>query len=215
MNRQMLATIDPTFAPGGVHAATVVLPVSPAGMSCTAELWLSVDGVTKAATSGAIAFTSTGSNQSIGMSVTMPATVNSYIVYLDIKSGGILIGAYHASESVVIASAPLGLVCHLDGITQFNGSSDYILVTDSPDFSVPTTGALTICFWMKPDVLDFLNTAPGTGGGFINFFNKLTYIPHALGEWTFRIYNKTGSTVPNRISFNVFNQTLGAGVGFT
>jgi len=105
MNRQIAIMEDPTFAPGSTHSATIDITVEPAGMSCTAELWLTANGVAVAATSGAVPFTSTGAEQSINVSVTMPSTspTNGYAVYLDIVSGGVLIAAYEASEKVGIA----------------------------------------------------------------------------------------------------------------
>jgi len=103
---QVLMIEDPAFAPGSTHTATVSVPVSPAGMSCTAELWLSADGVTKAASSGAVPFTSTGAQQSISLVITMPAMSPSggYAVYIDIVSDGVLVGSYQAIENVSVGA---------------------------------------------------------------------------------------------------------------
>ena len=91
-----------TFQPGSTHIANVNLTVMPVGMECTAEVWLTRDGVQTAATSGLIAFTSTGARQQIQMPVVMPALPGEYLVYLDIASGGSLIDAFEASEHVTV-----------------------------------------------------------------------------------------------------------------
>ena len=95
---------DPVFVAGSTHTATASLIVSPAGLACTAELWLTKDGgATKAASSGQVPFTSAGVTQSIVLPVTMPPGVGfSYAVLLDIESGGEILGAYQATENVVI-----------------------------------------------------------------------------------------------------------------
>ena len=91
-----------TFQPGSTHIANVNLTVMPVGIECTAEVWLTRDGVQTAATSGLIAFTSTGARQQIQMPVVMPALPGEYLVYLDIASGGSLIDAFEASEHVTV-----------------------------------------------------------------------------------------------------------------
>lgn len=95
---------DPVFAAGSSHTATVSIPVSPSGLACTAELFLSLNGTTKAATSGQIAFMSTGAAQSISLPITMPSPPagQSYGVYLVIDSGATTIGAYQGTDSVII-----------------------------------------------------------------------------------------------------------------
>ncbi len=86
---------------------------------------------------------------------------------------------------------------------KFNGTkSDYVEISDDADFSVATTGSLSVSAWIRPDVLTFPN------------FEKSGYV-HWMGkgeadqqEWTFRMYNETTTDVPprpNRISFYVFN----------
>lgn len=92
----------PQFRPAEERVAVVTFPVSPAGLDCTAELWLGSDTV-KVATSGAKPFISTGVAQSLSLPITMPATEGTYPVCLDIFVAGQLIGAYQAIEDVVIA----------------------------------------------------------------------------------------------------------------
>jgi len=141
MNRQLAIMEDPTFDPGSTHPATIHITVKPAGISCTAELWLTVDGKIEAA-SGTADFTSTGAEQSINVSVKMPSTspTNGYAVYLDIVSGGVLIRKYEASERVWIALSNVGVtgivkasdtglplsgatvnIADLSAVTEFNG----------------------------------------------------------------------------------------------
>ena len=92
----------PQFAPNEGKVAIATFPVKPAGLACTAELWLGSD-LTKVATSGEKPFTSTGASQSINLPITMPGVEGTYPVYLDVFVAGQLIGAYRAIEDVVIA----------------------------------------------------------------------------------------------------------------
>lgn len=104
MGRLKMKMQDPIFAPGELQTAIATFPVSPAGLACSAELWLSKDGVTKDATSGPIAFISTGLDQSINCPVVMPAGGYAYQVLLDIAVEGIPILAFRADEDVIIPS---------------------------------------------------------------------------------------------------------------
>lgn len=95
----------PEFAPGESKIAVATFPVKPAGLPCTAELWLGSDSA-RVATSGEVSFVSTGAEQAINLPITMPDIEGTHPVYLDVFSDSQLIGAYQALESVVI-SAPL------------------------------------------------------------------------------------------------------------
>lgn len=90
----------------------------------------------------------------------------------------------------------------------FDGSTTFIEVPDSPDFSVATTGALTVAAWIRPDLLQF----PGEEGeGYVHWLGKGEPDQH---EWTFRIYGQDNTVGrDNRISFYVFNKSGGLGVG--
>lgn len=92
------------FAPGEQKTARVVLDLDPAGISGSAELWLTRDGTTKAATSGQVGFISTGSQQTILLPITMPAGGYEYGVALDIRAGENIIKAFMATEPVLIPS---------------------------------------------------------------------------------------------------------------
>jgi len=95
----------PQFLVNESKIAKASITVTPVGLGCTAELYLVSDKV-KAATSGQIAFNSTGDPQSIAFPITMPSTAGTYKVYLDIYASGIQVGAYVATEDVTIIVPP-------------------------------------------------------------------------------------------------------------
>lgn len=103
MERQIALMDDPLFAAGSTRMATLSIPISPAGIACTLELFLSRDGgATKAASTGLVAFTS---GQNVNVSLQMPAEEGySYAVYIDVVVGGVVQKGYQASENVVIPS---------------------------------------------------------------------------------------------------------------
>jgi len=89
----------------------------------------------------------------------------------------------------------------------FDGLQSYIEMPDSSDFSLPTTGALTVSAWMRPEVLTFSNTE----NGYVHWMGKGE---KGQQEWVFRIYsadNRVGRA--NRISFYLFNLNGGEGIG--
>lgn len=90
----------PQFVPGESKTALAPIVVKPSGLSCFTELYLVSNGA-KVATSGVKAFTSTGAKQNIRFPLTMPAE-GAYPVYLDIFTNGLPIGAYQATEDVII-----------------------------------------------------------------------------------------------------------------
>ena len=92
----------------------------------------------------------------------------------------------------------------------FDGLDDYIEVPSSEDFSIGTTGELTVSAWIRPDTLNFSH-AEGTG--YIHWMGKGE---SGQQEWTLRMYNHDNRETPprpNRISFYVFNPEGGLGVG--
>jgi len=92
----------------------------------------------------------------------------------------------------------------------FDGEDDYIEIPDSPDFSIATTGQLSVAAWMRPDVLTF---PMSQSTGYVHWLGKGEPGQH---EWVFRMYNENTSDTPprsNRISFYVFNPTGGEGIG--
>ncbi len=109
MERIKLDMADPVFAPGDIRTAVAPITISPAGLGCEAELYLGPDEATKVATSGLVAFTSTGAVQSVRLPVTMPAAGGvAYHVYLDVYANGYLIVAYIATEDVIIPTGEVG-----------------------------------------------------------------------------------------------------------
>jgi hypothetical protein len=96
----------------------------------------------------------------------------------------------------------------------FDGIQSYIEIPDSPDFSLTTTGALTVSAWIRPSTLMF----PSTDGKGVDLTRA--YV-HWLGkgedgkqEWTFRIYSQDNTKGrANRISFYVFDPAGGQGIG--
>lgn len=98
----------------------------------------------------------------------------------------------------------------------FNGGNAYVEIPSLHDYSVSTTGELTVSVWMRPDTLNFPSVEPMKD--YIHWLGK----GDASGEsgnqeWTFRVYNQLDPldkpSRPNRISFYVFNPGGGLGVG--
>jgi hypothetical protein len=103
-----------------------------------------------------------------------------------------------------------------DVYLHFNGIDAYVEIANIDDYSVSTTGELTISAWLRPDTLNFPRVEQDTA--YIHWLGK----GDASGdrgnqEWTFRMYNHHDPVdTPsrrNRISFYVFNPQGGLGVG--
>lgn len=93
----------PEFSPGEIRTAIAAMsnPTAKA-FSYTAELYL---GLPKAASSGVIPFSlAAGETRNISFPVTMPDVEGTYPVYLDVFVASQLIGAYQATDDVVIAA---------------------------------------------------------------------------------------------------------------
>ncbi|HGE72593.1 TPA: hypothetical protein ENX78_17265, partial [Candidatus Poribacteria bacterium] len=92
----------------------------------------------------------------------------------------------------------------------FNGRSDYINFPDSDDFSISTTGHLTISLWISPAVLKFTNSKQ-----YIRWMGKGA---PGQAEWQFIMYNYGGKGDDGKdrsqwISFYVCSPSGGAGAG--
>ena len=97
-----------------------------------------------------------------------------------------------------------------------NGRDQYVEVPNSDDYSVSTTGELTISAWLKPSTLNFPNVERGKS--YIHWLGKgETSGTSGNEEWTFRMYNHhdplDSPSRSNRISFYVFNPQGEFGVG--
>jgi hypothetical protein len=92
----------------------------------------------------------------------------------------------------------------------FDGEDDYIEISDDADFSVATTGQLSVSAWIRADVLTF---PVFQSTGYVHWIGKGEAGQH---EWVFRMYNEHTTDIPprpNRISFYVFNPAGGEGIG--
>ena len=97
----------------------------------------------------------------------------------------------------------------------FDGVRSYVEVPDSPDFSLVTTGQLTVSAWIQPETIQpgtlIFPTTEGGGESYVHWMGKGE--AHQQ-EWTFRIYSADNTVGrANRISFYVFNLAGGIGIG--
>jgi len=103
-----MATI--TYLPSSAHTGTVPLTVTPSGLACTAELFVGPDASHKAATSGPIAFTATAAQQNVVCPINMPTAGGSYTDFLNVVSGGVLIGAFAGGNIIQVPTVVVGTV---------------------------------------------------------------------------------------------------------
>ncbi|SDR63936.1 Concanavalin A-like lectin/glucanases superfamily protein [Rhizobiales bacterium GAS113] len=83
------------------------------------------------------------------------------------------------------------------------------------EYSIGTSGELTVAAWIKPDSLNFPRWE---GSGYVHWLGKGEGTGDSgQQEWVFRIYNRDHTTEtpprPNRISYYAFNPEGGEGVG--
>lgn len=90
----------------------------------------------------------------------------------------------------------------------FNGAGAHMSFPNSDAYSVPTTGALTVEYWMRPSRLQFDRDE---GSGYVYVLGKGRPGGH---EWYGRMYSEENSEGrPNRISGYAFNPEGGLGAG--
>ena len=92
----------------------------------------------------------------------------------------------------------------------FDGLSSYLTIPDSPAWSQPATGALTVEFWMRPKRRVFPREQ---GSGYVWVLGKGE---PGRQEWGFRMYglgNRESPARGNRIAFYAFNPQGGEGAG--
>jgi len=95
-----------------------------------------------------------------------------------------------------------------DPAYRFDGRGQYLQFGDRRAFEIAATGALTVEFWMRPDVLQFARTE---GSGYVYTMGKGSPGQH---EWYTRMYSYTNQeNRPNRISGYAFNPAGGLGAG--
>lgn len=135
----------PQFAPSEAKRAIAPITVKPTNLSCQTELYLVSNG-TKAATSGMKSFTSTGAKQDISFPITMPGVEGAYPVYLDIFTNGLLIGAYKATEDVVIVAPPPEFA-YVSAIGRHWLSTNYDYFTVDVQNVGDIAGVCTLEFW--------------------------------------------------------------------
>ena len=92
----------------------------------------------------------------------------------------------------------------------FNGTDAYIEIPDHKDFSVSTTGKLSISVWMRPGTLKFPKVE-GPQKQYVHWMGKGVANQQ---EWTFRMYSTDNiENRDNRTSFYLFNLIGGEGAG--
>ncbi|HEX3418128.1 MAG TPA: LamG-like jellyroll fold domain-containing protein [Stellaceae bacterium] len=98
----------------------------------------------------------------------------------------------------------------------FNGRDAYVEVPSIADYSISTTGELSISAWLRPDTLNFPSVERNSD--YIHWLGKGEKSGAAGNqEWALRMYNHydplDSPSRPNRISFYLFNPKGGLGVG--
>jgi hypothetical protein len=88
----------------------------------------------------------------------------------------------------------------------FDGVDDYIEMPDDDDYSVPTTGQLTISYWLSPAVQNMTTES----WGYIHFIGKGSVGAY---EWAFRLYNADYNQRPQALAIYHWNPTGGSGAG--
>ena len=98
------------FMPSSAHVATVPITVSPSGLACSAELWLSATpgGSGTKLASVTKTFTSTGAAQNITFNVTMPSTSGVIYIFIDLYVGGQLLLGYNVVDTITVPSGSVG-----------------------------------------------------------------------------------------------------------
>lgn len=139
----------PQFNPNEEKVAVAIFPIKPAGLECSAELWLA-SGMAKVATSGQIPFVATGLDQSIALPITMPDAGGTYKVYLAVFVEDMLIAAYQAIEDVVIGVSFVGFSLRLTGTwgpLWFARINNWTLSESLPWVTSPAPGWSSIKVW--------------------------------------------------------------------
>jgi hypothetical protein len=102
-----------------------------------------------------------------------------------------------------------------DTYLKFTGVDSYVEIPSIADYSVATTGELSVAAWIRPDTLNF---SRWERTGYVHWLGKGEGAGDSgRQEWVFRMYNRDNTTEhpprPNRLSFYVFNPDGRLGVG--
>jgi hypothetical protein len=102
-----------------------------------------------------------------------------------------------------------------DVYLKFTGVDSYVEIVSIEDYSIATTGELSVSAWIRPDALNF---SRWEGTHYVHWLGKGAGTGDSgQQEWVFRMYNRDHTVEnpprPNRISFYVFNPEGGEGVG--
>src|SRR5262249_16386222 len=109
-------------------------------------------------------------------------------------------GAYHGDLTYREAGA---IRCDLNTAIKLDGRRSYVEVSDSKNFSQPTSGrGLTVEVWVRPDALVFEGE---TNDPHIHWLGKGVTGQY---EWALRFYSRE-STRPNRISAYIWHPSGG------
>ena len=143
-----------------------------------------------------------------------------------------LVGAYTMNNSSADSSGK-GHNASTSGVTKttnrfgtasmayyFNGSTSVMTIPDHDDFSVNTSGYLSISVWVRPEGTSLngageLLYADTQGSGYVHWMGKgNTSGANGNREWTFRIYSADNTEGRhNRMSFYHFSYDGGLGPG--
>lgn len=111
-------------------------------------------------------------------------------------------------SGAVVGSPETTTLPHGGATLRYDGLGEHVSFPSDPAFSIATTGALSVEYWVRPDTLDFPDTE---GSGFVHLLGKGGPGAH---EWYARMYsrgNEEGRT--NRLSGYAFAPDGGLGAG--
>lgn len=180
MKPELLIADDPVFTVGSLHIAAVTISILPAGVNCSARLFIGPDHNTIIASSGLVDFVS-GEQATVFLGIEMPGAPGVYKAFLDVFSGAELIKAYQATEDVVI-EAGTGYISgnvtdnnnhYLPGVTiSAGGRSTVTSASGTFELSLPA-GTYDVTA-SHPDYESQVGSVSVIPGAYVNAFFKLT-----------------------------------------
>jgi hypothetical protein len=103
------------------------------------------------------------------------------------------------------AAAPAKTAGRIGDGQSFGGNGQFITVPDCDDFSISTTGQLTISFWLSPSAQ--------IQAGAANYIHYIGKGGKGNYEWAFRLYDSDYSARPQSLSLYTWNLAGGLGSG--